>query len=482
MIAYDSLREFITLAESIGETRTIRGASWDLELACINQLVAEQRGPLLIFDDIPGCQPGFRVATNGITNLARTRLALGMDQGLGPVEVLDRWRHMLKTLETVAPVEVEQAPVMQNVLTQGRVDLTAFPIPRWHPADGGRYLNTGGIVIMRDPDEGWINCAVNRGMLVGPQELGLQIGAGSQNSTIVLKYRERRETCPVAIAVSPDPILMIAGGFKVPWGQSEYEFAGGLRQRPVALTNGVYTGLPVPAAAEIVIEGEIEPGASCDEGPFGEWTGYITGSYKKEGGFPHLVRVKSIMYMDDPIMLGVRPLKPPANWYTAVPITNAAGIWNELEACGHRGIRAVWTHVLESFGAIWIVVAIDQLYKGHSKEIGIAAAVCPSADGWGAFTIIVDDDVDVTNLEEIMWTLAMRCRLDRDVHFLNGIRTSSLLPWVTAEERRQGRVTGARLVFDACKDFDRKDDFPPVSDFEQSYRTKIAAKWGLTSA
>lgn len=479
MIDYHSLRDFIAAAERLGETRTLHGASWDLELACINQITAEQRGPLLVFDDIPGHARGFRVATNVMTSLARTRLALGLDQSLGPVQVLDQWRKMLRRIEPVAPMEVPDAPIRQNVLTGDAVDLTRFPLPRWHPADGGRYVNTGGLIITRDPDEGWINCAINRGMLVGPNEVGLQIGAAGQNSTIVLKYRSRRQPCPVAIALSPDPILMIAGGFKVPWGQSEYEFAGGLRKHPVPVTKGVATGLPVPAAAEIVLEGEIEPGASCDEGPFGEWTGYITGSYKKEGGFPHLLRVKSVMFMDDPILLGVRPLKPPAPWYAVVPITQAAGIWNQLEAGGHRGVKAVWTHLLESFGAVWTVIAVEQLYKGHAKEVGLAATVCPAANGWGAFTIVVDDDVDVTNLEEVLWTLAMRCRLERDVHVVSGVRSSSLFPWVTEEERREGRVTGSRLVFDACKDFDRKDSYPPVNEFDAQFRADVAEKWRL---
>lgn len=479
MLQYDSLREFIALAEQLGETRVIRGASWDLELACINQLIAEQRGPLLVFDDIPDHPAGFRVATNTLASLSRTRLALGIDHPAGALEVLDHWRHVLRDSQPISTVEATQPAILQNRLTGDNVDLSLFPTPRWHPVDGGRYMNTGGIVITRDPDSGWVNCAINRGMVVDRQGLGLQVGAAGQNSTIILKYRERQQRCPVAVALSPDPMLMLAGGFKVPWGISEYDFVGGLRGRPVAVTSGPHTGLPIPAAAEIVLEGYIEPGASCDEGPFGEWTGYITGSYPKESGFPHLLRVDCISHMDDPIMLGVRPLKPPAPWYTAVPLANAAGIWNQLEAAGHRGVKGVWTHVLEGFGAIWTVVAIDQLYKGHAKEIGVAAAVSPSANGWGAFTIVVDSDVDIVSLEEVMWTVAMRCRIDRDIQFLSGVRSSSLFPWVDAEERRQGRVTGARLIFDACKDFDRKDSFPPISNFDHEYRTRIAEKWGI---
>lgn len=476
MVEYDSLREFIRLARDLGETRTFEGASWDLELACINEMIAEKAGPLLVFDGIPGHARGYRVVTNVISTLPRTRLALGVSQELRAVEVLDVWRRMLKSARSLPPVEAKTAPIRQNIFRGDQVDLLKFPTPKWHPADGGRYLGTGAIVILRDPDAGWVNCAINRCMLVGENQIAIQMGAAGQNFTIARKYRERNLPCPIAVAISPDPLLMIAGGFKIPWGQSEYDFAGGLRGRPVETSKGVVTDLPLPAFAEIVLEGVIDPGASCDEGPFGEWTGYIVGKYTK--GFPKLMRVDAVLHADDPILLGVRPLKPPAQWYAAVPLTNAAGIWNELEAGGHRGIKAVWTHVLESFSAIWTVVSIEQLYKGHSKEIGVAAAVSPAAGGWGAFTIVVDDDIDATNFPEVMWTLAMRCRLDRDVQTIAGVRSSALFPWATKEERNSGRVTGSRMIFDACKDFDRKDDFPPMNTFDQKTMDEISRKFG----
>jgi 4-hydroxy-3-polyprenylbenzoate decarboxylase len=283
----------------------------------------------------------------------------------------------------------------------------------------------------------------------------------------------------VVLAVCPDPLLLMAGGFKGPWGVSELDWAGGIAGRPIEVTRGVVTDLPIPAHAEIALEGFIEPGASCDEGPFVEWTGYVAGEYKKEGGFPLLVNVRSILHADHPLLLGVRPMKPPAHWYTAAPIANAPGIWNQLEDGGQRGVRGVWTHVLESFGAIWTVVAIDQLYPGHAKEVGLAAAVCPSSNGWGAFVIVVDADVDITNLQEVLWTIAMRCRLDRDVTRIDGIRSSSLFPWVTPDERRSGSVTGSRMIFDACKEFHRKDDYPTVGVFDATYRARIAQRFRL---
>lgn len=479
MVHYESLREFIALADKAGEVKTIRGASAHLEIACINELVSEAGGPLLMFDEIPDYPKGFRISCNVFNTMRRAAMALDLPEKMKPLDMLAQWRQRTRALSLIPPIDVENPSVSQNVLEGKDVDVFKFPAPKWHERDGGQYLGTGALIILKDPEEGWVNVGIYRCMLQDRNTVSLLIGA-HDGRKILQKYHARGEKCPVAICVSPDPLLTIVAGSDVPWGQSEYEWTGGLRGKAVRTTKGVYTGLPVPADGEIVFEGDIVAGESADEGPFGEWTGYIAGKYKKEGNYTNLVQVKSIMYANDPIVLGVRPLKPPTPWFSPLPLISATGIWNSLEGAGYRGIRGVWTHVVESFGSCWTVIAIDQLYKGHSKEVGIGASVCPAAVSFGTFFIVVDNDVDITDLKEVLWTVAMRCNIKEDMQTIGGVRQSPLHPYFSPADTLTGMTTGSRVILDACVPFERRNTFPPKNVFPKEYRAEIAKKWGLS--
>ena len=476
MIPYSTLREFIDIVKEKDEVRIFNGVDWNLELACVNELVAEQKGPLMLFDNVGECAPGFRVATNILTTHNRLCLGLGLPSSTTPLQVVENFKNTFSHVRPIPSKIVDDAPIKKNIKTGSDVDILKFPTPQWHPKDGGRYIGTGALVVVKDPDEGWVNAGINRVMVVNKNQLAAQIGTAGQNDTIIKKWRALNKPCPIAICISPDPILMLVGGAKIPWGISEYDFAGGIYGRPTVVTRGPETGLLVPYNPEIVFEGYIQPHATCDEGPFGEWTGYIAGENKKENKYPHLVDVTSMMYCDDPILLGIRPLRPPTPWYTSAPITNASAIWAELEAMGHRGIKGVWTHVLESFGAIWTVVSIKQLYKGYSREVGLATTVCPGAGGWGAYMVIVDEDVDITNINEVLWNMAMRCDIQNDVMMVKDIRCSTLFPWLRVG-RQGGYNTGGRLVFDACRSFERINSYPQENIFNKEYRQQMAKKW-----
>ena len=114
MIAYDSLREYIHMIDALGQAKTIRGADWRLELACINELVAEQKGPLLIFDEIASYPRGYRVVTNLLTTHERLCLALGIPAEIPPPESVGRWKNRLREVEPLAPIVVDDAANRRN--------------------------------------------------------------------------------------------------------------------------------------------------------------------------------------------------------------------------------------------------------------------------------------------------------------------------------------------------------------------------------
>ena len=477
---FKGLRDFIEICQELGEVRVVKGAGWDLEIGCIHELTAEGRGPLLLFDEIPGYPPGFRVCSNAFSTLRRTALALGLPQNLTPRETLGAWRKKIKEVRPVPPVEVKKAPIKENVLTGKDIDVFKFPAPRWHERDGGRYIGTGDVVITRDPDEGWLNLGVYRVALLDKDTLSLFINVGQQGRTIIEKYHARGQSCPVAVCVGPDPILILAASYRIRWGESEYDFAGGLQNQSVEVTKGVATDLLLPARGEIVFEGEIPPTdvKSCAEGPMGEWTGYMCGRFEEETGIAYAIKVKSILHMKDPIILGARCLKPPTPWFFALDVRTATAIWDQLEAGGCRGIKGVWTHVFDT--PTFTVIAIQQLYAGHAKQVGFAAASCDAAANMGEFTIVVDDDIDITDIQDVLWALAMRCDVEKDMQVIRGIRASMLRPRVTHQVVKEKMpAVGPKLVFDACKPFDWKQEFPAVNIFSPQYRQEIAKKWNI---
>src|SRR5690606_12611153 len=137
--------------------------------------------------------------------------------------------------------------------------------PKWHEHDGCRYIGTGCVVIQKDPDSGWVNLGTYRVAVHDETTAGLYISPGKHGRRIMEKYWAKGEACPVAISVGQEPMLFIVSGLEAPEGVSEYDVVGGLRGEPTQVIESEFTGLPIPATAEIVIEGEVPPGETREE-------------------------------------------------------------------------------------------------------------------------------------------------------------------------------------------------------------------------
>ncbi|HLH23076.1 MAG TPA: UbiD family decarboxylase [Chloroflexota bacterium] len=474
-MSFDDLRGFIAAAEALGELQRLDGAHWDLEIGALTEIQAERRGPALLFDRIADYPPGYRVLANGFATARRTALALNLPLDLGPVELANCWRTRLKEFHKVPPVEVSAAPVLQNVRRGRDVDLGQFPTPRWHEKDGGRYLATGCAVVVRDPDEGWVNLGTYRGQVQGPDRLSLLIVQGKHARIMLNKYHARGEPCPVAVSLGHDPALFAAATLPVPWGVSEYDFVGWLKGAPVPITRGPYTDLPIPATAEIVLEGEIPPltEESCDEGPFGEWPGYYAGIHKREQAVVPVLRVHTVLHRDAPIILGSPPLKPPRPYAFAFPRTVPL-VWDELERAGCTGITGVWQ--LATYFGLFLVVRIQQQYAGHAKQVGLAATCVRSAAYAGKWVVVVDDDIDIANPGEVFWAMGTRCNVD-NVDVVRGVWTSPADPALPDEVRATGNPVSSRIIVDACRPYGKP--FPAANVFDTAYKQQIAAKWGI---
>src|SRR5262249_49805615 len=153
------------------------------------------------------------------------------------------------------PVEVASGPVLENVRRGADVDMTIFPAPRWHPGDGGRYIGTGSFGNPPGPRGGGGGPWTHPGAGAHPPGPGDSTPPGKQRRLHRQKYFDRGEPCPVAMVFGSDPLLFLASCTEIPYGVSEYEWVGAVRREPLQVIRGPVTGLPIPADAEIAVEG-----------------------------------------------------------------------------------------------------------------------------------------------------------------------------------------------------------------------------------
>jgi UbiD family decarboxylase len=466
-LAFSDLRSFVDAAVALGEVKNINGADWHLEIGCLTELMAEQEGPLLLFDDISGYPKGFRVATNVLATARRFALALGLPTDSPKLEILKIWREKIRALKAFAPVEVSSGPLTENIMAGARIDLEKFPTPKWHEHDGGRYIGTGDMVVTKDPDSGWINVGTYRACVVGKDRMTLWIIDHKHGKQIARKYWQSNRACPVAVVLGCEPATWMAAPSAAKAGVSEYEYAGALRGEPLELIRAPFTGLPVPATSEIVVEGEIPPleEESEMEGPFGEWPGYYT-----HRGKECVVRVRRIMYRNDPIILGNPPLLPITERY-GIPLF-AARIWDHLEQSGVSDIEGIWCHC----HTLMVVVSLKQRYAGHAMHALTAIAGMQTGASMYRYYVAVDDDIDPVDLKQVIWAMCTRVDPAESVQTLKSW-TSDLDPRLAPEKREQGDFTMSRMLIDACKPYPWRDRFPRANKFSAKKRKEIWEKW-----
>jgi 4-hydroxy-3-polyprenylbenzoate decarboxylase len=474
-IAYDDLREWLAQAESLGEVRHVTGASWqeDIGLAAEAILRAEN-GPCVVFDEVPGCPKGFRVLLNMFAG-TRRNMTLGFPASLTKWELSDAYREAYLVNPKLVPHEmVADGPIFENVLTGAAVDVEKFPAPIWHEKDGGRYIGTGTFSITRDPEEHWLNAGAYRAQVHGKSEVGLVMAAGHHGAIHFEKYKKRGEPMPVAMVLGGDPLSFFYGGIEVAYGTFELDVVGGIRGRPVKMVKGRVTGLPFPANAEIVLEGFVEPGKTHIEGPFGEWCGHYAGGAKL---WP-VLDVQAIYHRNDPILLGVPPMGAgPDEMARYRAVMRSATIKENMTRAGVPGVVQVWCHEVGA-ARVFHGVSILQRYPGHAVQAGTIAAQCGGAAYASKYVVVVDDDVDVTNLEHLLWAMLMRTDPVVSIQFIQGSWDSPADPALPPERRKAGDMTHSVAIINACKPYHWRDSFPPSNTPSAETLRKAREKFG----
>lgn len=463
LLDYNDLREFIGLVRPLDEVRDVQGAHWDLEIGALIEATAERNRPdppLLLFNDIPGYPSGHRVAGLVLGSAARCALALGLSPESDRLSLIRQGQQRIQqAMAKPIPVTyVSEPAIMENEFTGDDVDAFSLPVPRYKASDGGRYIGTGDLIINRDPESGYVNIGTYRVQAHESALLGIWMSPGQQGREICERYWQQGKSCPVVMVFGMDPVTFMASHTKLAWGVSEFDLVGGLRGAPAEVIEGPLTGLPIPAHAEIAIEGEIPPPNEQRraEGPFGEWTGYSAGGTPGTGEEQPVVRIRALHHRHHPILLAYPP-----TWLGAPTraIRFMSGIlWNQLEAAGIPGVTGV-----NEFTSYLIAVSIKQLYAGHAKQAGMGVLAAAGGARNGRYVVVVDDDIDVTSLEDVIWAIQTRSDPATSLDIVDGTWSTPLDPRISPSLRAADNYVNSRAIIYATRPYEWKEDFPPVS-------------------
>ncbi|MFB6081307.1 MAG: UbiD family decarboxylase [Halanaeroarchaeum sp.] len=466
---YD-LRQFIDRLREHDQLTVLQGADWDLEIGGVSDLVRrEDLETAVLFDDIEGYDPGLRVLTNAFDTPLQASLALGYDPTTSLETAVRTHKERAPMTGAVPPATVASGPVTETVRSGADIDLLSFPVPKWHAKDGGRYIGTADVVVTRNRETGALNAGTYRVQVHGPDEVTVYISPGKDGRRNRDSFLDADEPFPVVVSVGHAPDLFCAANERLPEGVNELEYAGGRRGEAVEVVEGEVTGLPIPAHAELVLEGHVYPDAEpVTEGPFGEWTGYY-GSGQQD---IRPMTVERVYHRPDPIIFGYNVSIAPS---ALSVIRSAARLWDELDQAGVPGVEAVNAFMP---GPYFQVIAVDQQYAGHATQVGMQAISLPAGAYHGRFTVVVDADVDVYDWQEVLWALTSRCDPADDVQVVDDCWSTPLDPRIPPDRKGAGDLTNSRAVLDATRPYHWRESFPDDSRIADDLADRLRERFG----
>ena len=460
------MRDFVALCEKKGLLKRIT-AEVDpyLELSHIAKLNEEAQGPALLFENVKGhVSP---VITSAATTVQRLALIMGESEESSLVDLYQAWRE--KAQHPIPPVFVDKskAPCKENIMMGDDVDLTRFPVPHYYPKDGGKYFGTAHFIITKDPDSDWVNLGTYRSQLLGKDKVGTQFIKGKHADIMLKKYQALGKPMPVASIVGCDPILFILGAARVGAFTSEYDVAGAFRGEAVEVVKGEVVDLPIPAHAEIVVEGYVDPEKFMEEGPFGEYTGYYSGVGTDPRNF---IDVKCVTFRNNPIFWGTTVGRAVTDSHMVMALSYGATLWQQLNEMRIPGLKACYCPP-EGAGRFLAIISMKQMYPGHVDQV-LTASISTEMGAYGLKTVIVvDEDIDPWDIPRVMYALSFRFQPNRSQVIKRG-RSTPLDPSLPIEARE---ITG-RLLLDATIPYEWKEKPIPI-ELDADMVTKIRERW-----
>lgn len=453
------IRGFLALLEESGDLASIK-AEVDpvLEIAEITNRVCKQKGggKALLFKNVKGYK--IPVATNLFGSFQRIAWALWSDhlqqladrvgkelkaQGEGDAET--RLRRLVEKPENLP--RLISSPPCQEVVIQGCPDLGILPALKSWPGDGGHFL-TLPLVFTRDPGSKRRNCGMYRVQIFGKDRAGLHWAKGTDGARQAAAWQARNKPMPVAIALGGDMVMTYAATAPLPTGVEEASYAGYLRQMPMEMARCVSCELEVPAAAEFVIEGYVQPGETMPEGPFGNHTGYYAPPEPAQ-----VLRVTVITHRKDPIypctVVGPPPME---NCYLAKATER---LFLPMLQIDHPSVVDL-NMPLEGIFHGCAVISIRKEVAGQGRKI-IRELWTKGFLKKARFMLILDEDVRVQDLSESFWRTINHLDPGRDI-IIDGNR-------IGIDATRKGPDEGLDL------------DWPPTLAQDEVTRMMVDRRW-----
>jgi 4-hydroxy-3-polyprenylbenzoate decarboxylase len=476
-MAYKDLQDFVKALERQGELRRVR-AELDpyLEIAEVTDRASKKYGPALLFENVRGSR--VPVLTNAFGSFNRMHLALETESLDALAETISEFIEMerpdgiikklklipkLAKLANIFPKEVGNAPCQQVVQTGDDVDLSVMPVLTTWPGDAGPFI-TFPCVTTKNPETGKRNTGMYRMQVYDKKTTGMhwhRHKGGAYHYHLAEKMGQR---LPVAVAIGPDPAVTYAATAPLPDDIDEFLLAGFLRGSSVELVKCKTVDLEVPANAQFVLEGYVDPGERRREGPFGDHTGY----YSLADDYP-VFHVTALTRREDPIypatLVGPPPMEDcymgKATERIFLPL-----IKKQMPEIVDMNLP------LEGVFHNLCFVAIDKRYPGQAKKVMHAI--------WGLgqmmFTkiiVVVDKNVNVQNLSEVIWRLGNNVDPKRDIVITEG-------PLDALDHASQYPHFGGKIGIDATKkgpDDGHFREWPDSLRMDAGVKARVDALW-----
>jgi 2,5-furandicarboxylate decarboxylase 1 len=408
--------DVLTISQSVSPVEEITAIVWEL--------AGRDRHELLHFTDVQDL--GVEVLTNMFASRQRVARILGTDVQHLHAEYEKRARDM------VEPRVVDDAPILAHVVEGDKVDLETLPRLQQFGTDRAPYISSGVIVAEGASGRGG-NMSYHRAMLHSSTSLATSLHSRGHLWLLAQEAAERGEGLPIAMVIGGHPLFMLAAAARLPAAVDERDVAGGLMGEPLEVVRTPRYGIRVPASADYVLEGLIEPGVEVVEGPFGEFSGYSSDRSTRT-----LLSVQSMLRRESPMLANI------VGGNSAEHL-NVSRIPRESEMAGKLKDRfpsVVAVHYPNSGTHFHCYVSVNQRRPGEARQVMLGLL------GWDPYlktVIAVDDDIDLSNDREVLWALATRFQPDQDSFMVDGLPGSPLDPSSSSVG------TTSRLALDATR-------------------------------
>jgi 4-hydroxy-3-polyprenylbenzoate decarboxylase len=482
-MSYRDLRDFIQTLEAAGELKRITvEVDPHLEMTEISDRTLRMGGPALLFER----PKGYNIPV--LCNLFGTekRVALGMGaestanlreigeilaflrQPDPPKGFKDAWDKMplFRQVLNMGPKLLSSAPCQQNVLRGEQVDLTRLPIQTCWPGDVAPLI-TWPLVITRGPNKERQNLGIYRQQLLGKNRLIMRWLAHRGGAQDFREWQQSHPSkrFPVAVALGADPATILGAVTPVPDNLSEYAFAGLLRGSKTELAKCITSDLQVPASAEFVLEGYIEPGDMAPEGPFADHTGY----YNEVERFP-VFTVECITHRHNPIYHSTYTGRPPDE-----PAILGLALNEVFIPILKRQFPEITDFYLPPEGCSYrmAVVTIKKQYPGHAKRVMMGVWSFLRQFMYTKFVIVTDDDVNARDWKDVIWAITTRMDPARDCTLIE----NTPIDYLDFASPVSG--LGSKMGLDATNKWpgETSREWGRPASMDQATRTRIDALW-----